>query len=130
MSYFFDEKNILKPDLLDGVARNFAKAFVKPDKGKPLNSAQLRRFYNEFKGLEKKLKANDFRSTLPLIKMVKSKAAYACPPNPKDQKIPSAFRDFLIKSVNEINEERDFGAFLLLFEAVVGYCYGFGMKKN
>jgi len=129
MSYFFDEKGNIKRALLDEKASEWAKSFVRPSgREKELTSAQLRKFYNEFKALEKKVGNKGFENTLPLIKMVKSKAAYSA--NPKNQKIPSRFKDFLWENIDAINEERDFKAFILLFEAVVGFCYGFGMKNN
>lgn len=129
MSRFYDEKGNIKRDLLDREAEKWAEVFIRPGKReKELTSAQLRKFYNEFKGLEKKVATKGFEKTLPLIKMVKSKAAYSA--NPKNQKIPSRFKDFLWEHIDAINEERDFDAFILLFEAVVGFCYGLGMKNN
>jgi len=129
MSYFFDEKGNIKSALLDEDARGWAESFVQSSgRGKELTSAQLRKFYNEFKALEKKVESKGFDSTLPLIKMVKSKAAYSA--NPNNRKIPSKFKEFLWKNIDAINEEKDFKAFILLFEAVVGFCYGIGMKNN
>ncbi len=129
MSRFYDEKGNIKRDLLDKEAEKWARLFVKEEK-KKLTANQLRKFYNEFKALEKKVKVDKkgFEKTLPLIKMVKSKAAYSA--NPENQKIPTRFKDFLWEHIDAINEERDFDAFILLFEAVVGFCYGLGMKNN
>jgi CRISPR-associated protein Csm2 len=95
------------------------------DERNSVSSTQLRRFYNEFKGLEKRVNAKGFESVLPLIKMVRSRAFYASNGN----KIPKSFKDFLVKNVEAINEKKDFEAFLLHFEAVVGFCYGMGLKK-
>jgi len=127
---YFDEKGNIRNGLLDREAEEKAKSFVHPRdrNSNPLTSAQLRRFYNEFKGLEKKVAAKGFDATLPLIKMVKSKAAYSA--NPKNPKIPRAFKDFLSENIDAINQKRDFEAFMLFFEAVVGFCYGQGMKNN
>jgi len=136
MSYF-DGENIRK-ELLSSEAEEAAKRFVvKTDRGvdqrNSITSAQLRKFYNEFKGLEKKLqfKAKNpeleeaaFKGVLPLVKMVKSKVAYASGGN----KVPRSFADWLNRNVDTINSAREFKAFLLHFEAVVGFCYGFGMK--
>ena len=127
MNYYDENKNIRK-GLLDKEAEEKAKKFVNPRDRNSLTSAQLRKFYNEFKGLEKKVAARGFEATLPLIKMVKSKAAYSA--NPKNQKIPMAFKDFLSENIDAINQERDFDVFMLFFEAVVGFCYGQGMKNN
>lgn len=137
MSYYEGEH--IKKELLSSEAEDAAKRFViKNDRGYPdirnsITSAQLRKFYNEFKGLEKKLqfkaKTPDmeetaFKGVLPLVKMVKSKVAYASGGN----KVPRTFADWLNKNVDSVNSARDFKAFLLHFEAVVGFCYGLGMK--
>lgn len=137
MSYF--EGDNIRKELLSSEAEQAANQFVvKNDRGFPdlrrsITSAQLRKFYNEFKGLEKKLqfraKTPDqeeaaFRGVLPLVKMVKSKVAYASGGN----KVPRSFADWLNRNVDAINSAREFKAFLLHFEAVVGFCYGLGMK--
>ncbi len=135
MSLYYDENGNLRSGLLSDEAERDAKNFVLTTK--PITSAQLRKFYNEFKGLEKKQEfekntsSNEdmaFMKILPLVKMVKSKVAYAS--NPKGQKVPKEFAEWLSKHVEEINCARDFKAFLLHFEAVVGFCYGCGLKNN
>ena len=63
---------------------------------------------------------------LPLIKMVKSKVAYACPSNGRDRKVPEEFRNYMELMINSIEYYKDFKAFSLCFEAVVGYFYGEG----
>jgi len=129
---YFNESGVIKAELLDETAMEKAKSFLEYyfDKRKQqkrlnermsLSSAQLRRFYGEFKRLEKKVKAEGFDKVKPLIKMTKSKASYAANrPNP----IPETFKTFIIDNVNEINSQRDFEAFMLHFEAVVGFFYG------
>jgi len=64
----------------------------------------------------------DFDRVKPLIKMVKSKASYAA--NPSNPKIPGSFKKFLIQNIDDINTKEDFEAFMLHFEAVVGFFYG------
>ncbi|WP_298068389.1 type III-A CRISPR-associated protein Csm2, partial [uncultured Mailhella sp.] len=65
-----------------------------------------------------------FAGILPQIKILKAKAAYA-----KGRKVvPSAFSDWIAQHVDAINKPADFKAFLLHFEAVVGFCYGEGLK--
>ena len=120
---YHDEKGNIRKELLNEDAEKRAREF----KASTLTLTQLRKFYNEFKGLEKRVSAKGFESVLPLIKMVRSRAFYAS--NRKNNKIPESFKDFLIKNVKAINEKRDFDAFLLHFEAVVGFCYGMGLKK-
>jgi CRISPR-associated protein Csm2 len=133
MSYYDNDGNI-RVELLDTEASDQAGRFIvqshdRRSKKKPLSSAQLRKFFGEFKQLEKKVDSEGFNKVKPLIKMVKSKAAYAS--NPSNQKIPPAFKNFLINNIDSINEEKDFRAFMLHFEAVVGFFYGIeGVKSN
>ena len=126
---YYDQSGNIKVELLDEKALSLAESFVVRDPRsqrlvfkKTLSSAQLRRFFSEFRQLEKKVKVMDFNKVKPLIKMVKSKASYAA--NPSNPKIPVSFKNFLIKNIDEINEEKDFEAFMLHFEAVVGFFYG------
>jgi CRISPR-associated protein Csm2 len=137
---YFNEKGKIKATLLDEEAKKVADSLVEYQKErdgsirrnkqgkvvivpkKTLNSAQLRRFYNDFKQLEKKIKMKGFEEIKPLIKMVKSKVSYAS--NPSNQKIPPQFKQFLIKNVDCINSKKEFEAFMLYFEAVVGFYYG------
>jgi len=139
MSYF-DESGTIRVDLLDQEAKDQADKFVvlsynkksgrnEVNSRKSLSSAQLRRFFHEFRQLEKKVDVEGFDRVKPLIRMVKSKASYAS--NPANPKIPETFKDFLIDNVNSIDEEEDFRAFMLYFEAVVGFFYGIeGVKNN
>lgn len=138
MSYF-DRNGVIRAELLDKEALDTATSFVvyeekfnhrtrkkekRPGKDS-LSSSQLRRFFNEFRQLEKKVDTKGFDKVKPLIKMVKSKVSYA------SAKIPRTFKDFLIKNINNINEEKEFRAFMLCFEAVVGFFYGIeGVKKD
>ena len=137
---YFNEKGNIRSELLDEEAKALADSLMipqkerdgsvrrnrqgkaLPDAKKTLNSAQLRKFYNDFKQLEKKVAKQDFEKVKPLIKMVKSKASYAS--NPSNQKIPPQFKQFLINNVDSINSKEEFEAFMLYFEAVVGFYYG------
>ncbi|MGK5091129.1 type III-A CRISPR-associated protein Csm2 [Deltaproteobacteria bacterium TL4] len=119
--YTDDKKEILNASLLTDEAQNNAKLFVE----NKLKSAQLRRFFNTFRALERKVSKKDyanFEQVKPLIKMQKAYAAYA------KQKIPESFRIFINRNVDSIETKEDFKAFMLYFESVVGYCYGEGMK--
>lgn len=118
---------------VEKVAEDLAKEFVK----EKITSAQLRKFYNEFKGLERRYqtkmlaKTSDtiskddiLNSILPQIKIMKAKVSYA-----KSRKVvPQVFENWLKKSVDGINSAKEFEAFLLHFEAIVGYAYGTGLK--
>jgi CRISPR-associated protein Csm2 len=137
MSKYFDDKGNIRKELLEKQAEEDARSFLHPDgRDAALNSAQLRKFYGDFKALEKKLASTArglsedaaFLRILPLIKMMKSKVAYAS--NPKKTKIPGAFKQWLNGHVDAIETVNDFRAFLLHFEAVVGFCYGHGMSNS
>ena len=133
-NYFYEDDNkTIKPSLLTDQARDWAKKFLHPqrpenkgEKNTPLTSAQLRKYYREVKSLEMKVKAKGFTQIKPLIKMLKSKTAYACPKTGKDRKIPEEFKDYISTCVDKIEDQKDFKAFVLFFEATVGYFYGEG----
>lgn len=139
MGYYYDEGGNIKEELLDTKAKEQAEKFIsyyfnrrknreEIDNKNTLTSAQLRRFYGEFKQLQKKVETKGFDSVKPHVKMVKSKASYAA--NPENRKIPDSFKDFLINNINKIDTEKDFKAFMHHFEAVVGFFYGMGVKNN
>lgn len=137
MSRYYDDNNNIRTELLDTQAEKLAQSFVEKNPRNPqkliqkksLSSAQLRRFFGEFRQLEKKVRALGFDRVKPLIKMIKSKASYAA--NPSNPKIPREFKQFLIENVNAIESEDDFKAFMLHFEAVVGFFYGIpGVSNN
>jgi CRISPR-associated protein Csm2 len=135
-SYYYEdkEKTIIKKELLNEKAQEIAEKFFSVDsKGhqrEGLTSAQLRRFYNEVKSLEKRLVPGNFKTLLPLIKMIKSKVAYASNPR-RSSRITPEFRKFIDECIDNIPEdgEKDFKAFALHFEAVVGFYYGKGVKQ-
>ena len=125
-SYFF-ENGRLKENLLTSEAERQADEFLHPpDRQKQLTSAQLRRFYHEVKALEAKIEAGGFEANSPLVKMLRSKVAYACPARREDRKIPDTFAKFLWQHIEQVRSEKDFKAFCLVFEAVVGFFYGKG----
>lgn len=140
---FYDSTGEIEKTLLDSQARNWARSFIKPqwpkDKRKrnpELDATQLRRFHNDIRALEAKVDAAfalegeaGFKKMLPLIKMVKSKVAYACPVNGRDRKVPDEFRKYMETMIDNIEVKKDFEAFSLCFEAVVGYFFGEGGRK-
>ena len=136
MGFYYDDAGNLRAGLLDSEAQAAAETFVcTHDRRNKLNANQLRRFYNECKNLEKKYtflqqknKDEDsaFLQVLPLIKMLKAKVSYAS--NPSNPKIPKTFSAWLNAAIDGVKDAKDFEAFLLSFEAVVGYCYGAGIS--
>jgi len=134
--YKDDSKEVLNKELLDNQARQWALSFIKPKwpkekwmRNPKLTSAQLRRFHNDVRELEAKVQAAGeagFDRMLPLIKMIKSKVAYACPSDGRERKVPDEFRKYMESMVDNIHTKKDFEAFSLCFEAVVGYFFGEG----
>jgi len=127
----FYKDGVLNSDLVSSNAKEWAdKFYPNPDKKsdkRNLTSAQIRKFYGEVLSIEEKLKTlKDFNLVKPQILMLKSKAAYAA--NPNNRKIPDSFRDWIFDMVDSIKDEKDFKAFKLTFEAIVGYFYGKGAK--
>ena len=151
-NYFYEDekKEIIKVYFLESNAREWARRFNKPkrpaekfEKNPPLSSSQLRKFHFEVKDLEERLeneiktlseKSKDevnrnavFVRIRPLVKMIKSKVAYVCrTPSSKDRKVPEEFKRYIDDMVDNIEDYKDFKAFALSFEAVVGYFYGEG----
>jgi len=123
--YYKDVENeIIREELLDSKAQELAESFkLSEPKRTPLSQTQLRRFFNDLKNLEKRLDQSSFERMKPLIKMVKSKVVYS------REKIPSTFENFMNKSISAIQTENDFRAFMLHFEAVVGFSKEH-LKKN
>ncbi|MFQ5771525.1 MAG: type III-A CRISPR-associated protein Csm2 [bacterium] len=119
--FYSDVKNkVMSHDLLDEQAHRVAKKLAHK-----LKSTQLRKFHNHIRELEAKIELegeeNFRKKMLPLVKMVKSKVAYACP-----KKVPYEFRNLMESMINQIDDKKDFETFSLCFEAIVGYFYGEG----
>jgi CRISPR-associated protein Csm2 len=130
------ENGALRPELLDTHAKSLGEDFARKD-GYKVKSTQMRRFYGDVKELESRVErdaADIFESAetqklakyLALIRMLKSKAAYAA----GRETVSRAFESFIVKSVDQIKMPKDFRAFVLFFEAIVGYYYGAGGEKN
>lgn len=126
---FFDEKGNMKAQLLNDDADNYAKSFASG-----LTMTQLRRFYNDAKALERKWAVEKtgkaekdyteaFSKILPLVYMLRAKAVSA------EGKAPKGFIDWLGNAAISVKTHKDFEAFLLHFEAVVGFAKPL-LKKN
>ncbi len=129
---FLTEKGIIREELITTEAKEIAKEFVK----KGLSVTQLRAFFNEVKIIKNRLKSDgtNYDKEFPLILLVKSKAEYKS--KAKRAKIPEVFKNFLIASVDRIWKDKKegkgkeiFDAYILFFEAIVGYFYGAGGEK-
>ena len=127
VNYYLNEKDI-DPAWVDEKAQAAAKSFF--ETATPLTDSQLRRFYGDVKTLERQWMSHDgddaaFAAILPLIKLLKAKVTYAS----TRKVVPDTFRAWLCKHVDSVNSIRDFRAFTLHFEAVVGFSYGFADKN-
>lgn len=139
-SYFYvdEDKKEIKESLLTNEAKDWAESFIRPkspsdrwQRNPKLTSAQLRKFHIEAKTLEEKIKNmenpdDEFPKLRPIVKMLKSKVAYACPNTGRDRKVPAEFRKYIEDMVDNIDDYNDFKAFALCFESVVGFFYGQG----
>lgn len=118
--YFSDaERQKLKDSLIGKDAERIGKtlANLEPE----LTVTQLRKFFNETRSLEERLKEDNFQKAL--IQMLKSKVAFSVAK--KSSKVPEEFKDFIFACVDKINDEKDFYGFSKFFESIVGYFYYF-----
>ena len=123
--YFSDAERLkLREDLIGPEAEKLAKilANLEPE----LTTTQLRKFFNEVRSIEERMKDDQFQ--MALIMFLKSKAAYSV--GKKTSKIPKEFKDFIFACVEKINDEKDFYGFAKFFESVVGYFYYFNEENK
>ncbi len=121
ISYYIDpRKESLDPKMVDEKALDWAKAF-----GRELKSTQLRRFYDEFKAIERRILTGEslqvqeanLQRDLALIRLFKAKAVYA----EKRKVSPRSFSQFIFDHVESIRDIKDLKAFSRIFEAVVAF---------
>ena len=135
---FYNEQGI-RPELLDEEAHNLAKNYFGP-RGRKFNqvsSSQMRRFFSDVRKLEEMMrddeinldsdKREDLRQYPAMIKLLKSKLAYAA--GRKDVKLSQAFASTMSTAVDKVETPRDFKAFILFFESIMGYFYGEGGER-
>ena len=131
---YYKTDGSLDPKWVDSEALAVARTLVmknsygKTDKDS-IKSSQLRKFYADVKSLERtweyqKRSEAAFLGILPQIKILKAKAAYA----QGRGVVPPAFTQWVNTHVDAVSTSADFKAFLLHFEAVVGFCYGEDLK--
>lgn len=116
--YLDAEKTQLNPTLLNVDAEKQADQLHQK-----INSAQIRRFFGEIKNLSLRLQqGRPWTQIEPLFRMLRSKAAYAA--SRKNVNFPKEFEKFISDKVNQVEDQKDFEAFALYFEAVLGFSYG------
>ncbi|MCX7725049.1 MAG: type III-A CRISPR-associated protein Csm2 [Thermodesulfovibrio sp.] len=118
------EKKIIKSDLFSEQAKMIAEEVFSEADSKKNKPTQLRKFYDEVLRFESILKAltpekqnEEFKKILPYLKMLNSKVAYA---EARDL-VSKKFREFINKSLSQIETKEDFEAFSGLFEAFMGF---------
>lgn len=116
--YQDDKKEILDESLFDKKKIDLIKVPA---------SSQMRKFYNEVKNLQMRLntavsqekdREEEFLKLRPLLKMLKFKVTYA---QNRLKDMPYEFVDFIHNNIDSINDAKDFDAFALYFEALIGY---------
>ncbi len=118
---FRDENGYRKKELFTEHAIAYADAMIN------MTQTQLRKYYNEVKALEARIKANpDFKTNEALIGLLKSKVAYGmAKENDKNKK--EAFKVLLNMTEQGIEwstKREYFEDFVLFFEAVMGFFKG------
>lgn len=133
--YYKEDGKTIDPRWVDSEALSVARKLVVKnidgniDKKNSINTSQLRKFYADIKRIEwtwqvQRRSDEYFFYILPQIKMLKAKVAYA---RGRNLVLP-VFEKWINKHIDAISSPDDFRAFLLHFEAVVGFCYGEGLK--
>jgi CRISPR type III-A-associated protein Csm2 len=116
---YFDGQGHLRPEFVskqgvEPLARKFAE--------EKLNMAQLRRFFNHCREIERRLRSKqttweEERTNVAKLAAFAADAAGKSPP-----KIPRSFLDFIDRNVGAVRTERDFlDGFMEHFEALVGF---------
>ena len=124
-------KRIVRSDLMTIHAEEFGKHFARRDRRYQVSSTQLRGFYADAKALETKIDRGGegaFDRYSYLSKMMKSKASYIQGKR-AGGRVSADFRRFIHICVDAIETPEDFDAFMKLFEATVGFYYGYGGER-
>lgn len=131
---FYTEQGDLRPELLDEISRGLGEAFARGEHH--VSSTQIRRFYSDVKDLQQKIGGDlgermksdnpeDLQQYLALVKMLKAKVAYATR-REAGERVSRLFKDTIDKCVDLIRMPKDFQAFALFLECIIGYYYGAG----
>ena len=128
MIAYYTQDHQLDPAWVDDKAQEAAASFCDSNRlkwpDKPITPAQLRKFYADVKTQERRWIAAGgdnaaFAIVLPMLKLLKAKSEYA-----RNRKVvPLSFCNWLWEHMDSVNTAEDFRAFLLHFEAVVGFSY-------
>ncbi len=114
----FERDGKISPQLFDETARKVARV-VAGGRREANKSTQLRRFYDELVMWHGKARQQpeQFEAYLPMIRMLKAKAAYA-----KGRKlVDGAFLEMLEQSIDYIDSKERLDTAKLFFEAFIGF---------
>lgn len=116
-------KELTKDNLADMINKN-ADVIAKIIKQGSNSYTQVRKFYDELLSLQKQTQGNqnnvdsgEFEKVLPMIYLVKSKAAYAR----GKKNINDNLLSFLVYYIEKIKNIEQLKYFMLYFEAILGY---------
>lgn len=113
-------------ELVEKHARELAEKLAKgKDQGREATRSQMRRFYQEYLSLRRKIKSGGkeaYEENKVAVKMLISKAKYAS--GRTNVKIPEEFITWLSNNIKEIKNGDDVETFGQYFEAFMGYFYG------
>lgn len=131
-NYFFKdkEKKFLQPELFGKKAEEIARCFIGEGRN-GVTSSQLRRFFHQIKSMERKALNQDapWEMIEPELLMIKAKVKYAVAKQDKFNKpYYQRMESFICDHIDRVRCKEDFFAFSKMFEAVIGYFYGYGGK--
>lgn len=128
--YTDSKKEIVNQDWLTTIPDQFGRLFV----DQRMTSSQMRNFYQETRRIWEFVDApgtvgeDQFKRHRHNLLLLAAKVNYHA--GRKDSKVPVAFKDYLLACVKKVKDYKDFKAFMLAFEATVGYFYGYGGESN
>jgi CRISPR type III-A-associated protein Csm2 len=127
--YTDSNRNIVRPELFDKEAREWAKKLLDGKNG--VSHSQFRKLYEEIIRLNKLSQKKSWNSIIPLVKLVKSKVAYATAKikNTHTRRAYDELNNLFKYGIDEVNTQEDLNILKLFLEAVYGYYYEFGGSK-
>ena len=116
---YFDGQGHLK---LEFVSKAGVEPLARKFGEEKLNMAQLRRFFNHCREIERRLRSKRSAWEVERTNVAKLSAFAADAAGKRPPKIPRSFRDFIDRNVEASRTERDFlEGFMKYFEALVGF---------
>lgn len=135
ISWFLnDDPKKMDPELFLDKAEKIAEKILGDTDA--LSTTQIRRYYSEVKALDYRVKRwmptekkeAKFAEILPLVKMMRAKVEYKR--NANSGKISLSFAQFMADCIYSVNNLEEFNAFVLYFEAVMGFYVGRNSKES